>query len=826
MRLFRLVPAAVVAAVFLAAGAAGAPPAAPTGLHGFLLRADEAAHAGDSFPRTPAFAWDPVPGASGYEFQLSTSPTFNDGDSRADNGVFYDTNSLTSPVAAPGLVLPWISGAPHALYARVRATTASGITAWSTDYGFDLSPSPAYPTPLTTQGDPGVLRWTAVPGADAYQIWLVDLPSGGKIVKTRTNVLDEREFYSFHGSQQWIGSVRWRVRAVRSIEGGTPANRFPVATYGKWSPIYKSTNPTLATGALKLNHTLSDVVETGTGAHTEPAHKLMPAFTWSGDTVTLPNGTPVTAELFRVEIFSDSQCLNMVYAGPVVGGQSWAPRAFGGSIQLPSTNTLGAARTAWPSDGGQGSTQTYDGTAISSVEDLSPAAPTSAAPPDAIPAGASQAVTASADGATIGGIAGSQSVGAPVDLWDTAWPDTGYYWTVMPVAPALAASNGTVASPGASKGSTIVPVNDTSRFVANEIVTIGVAPNTDTAIVSSVGNGLLTLNAPLNAGHLPGDPIVVLGGAGGYQDVMLPEDLCGQANMRHQLGIESEPTVASPEAPFVSGLSTDGKLVSADEDTSFYGRPLVAWAPALRAEKYEVEWSETDKPFVAVGNLLTTSTAAILPLGTGQWYYRIRGFSYNLPTGAQQMSWSDVQSLVIGSPSFKIDTSSKGTYTIVGGSKTTKQTGPKTKTKTSAKSSTSALTKAVQGIGFNLKVPKSWSATKATNGAPAVGTADGSTNVTTLKEPDKDYRSEAVTFAAAARKAGGTVTTKAITLPIGSAKVVTAKSVPSYGTTVTAVVYLFGKGKTTYVVAFETPPSKYAANAALFGKIAATARLG
>jgi hypothetical protein len=95
-----------------------------------------------------------------------------------------------------------------------------------------------------------------------------------------------------------------------------------------------------------------------------------------------------------------------------------------------------------------------------------------------------------------------------------------------------------------------------------------------------------------------------------------------------------------------------------------------------------------------------------------------------------------------------------------------------------------------------------------------------------LKEPDKDYRSEAVTFAAAARKAGGTVTTKAITLPIGSAKVVTAKSVPSYGTTVTAVVYLFGKGKTTYVVAFETPPSKYAANAALFGKIAATARLG
>src|SRR5207248_2607895 len=115
---------------------------------------------------------------------------FATGDNGTDSSIFYDINTLTSPVAAPPLVLPWISGHPHALYARVRATTPSGVTAWSADYGFDLAPDPLMPTPLPA-GAPGLLRWTPVEGADAYQVWLVDLPNGGKIVKTRTNVLDE-----------------------------------------------------------------------------------------------------------------------------------------------------------------------------------------------------------------------------------------------------------------------------------------------------------------------------------------------------------------------------------------------------------------------------------------------------------------------------------------------------------------------------------------------------------------------------------------------------------------------------------------------------------
>src|SRR3954467_1869356 len=95
MRIARLLPAVLVAATLLAGPAGAAQPAGPTGLHGFLLRADEPAPAGQVFSRTPAFAWDPTPGATGYEFQLSTSNTYSNGSGQnvADNGIFYDINT-------------------------------------------------------------------------------------------------------------------------------------------------------------------------------------------------------------------------------------------------------------------------------------------------------------------------------------------------------------------------------------------------------------------------------------------------------------------------------------------------------------------------------------------------------------------------------------------------------------------------------------------------------------------------------------------------------------------------------------------------------------
>src|SRR5437016_1972263 len=132
----RLVRPAVLLAVLLAlgvtAGSARSGTTAPTGLHAFMLRADEPLHTG--FSRTPSFAWNPIAGADHYEFQLSLDNTFH------DNSVIYADAHLPTPVAAPPLTLPWITGNPHSLYARVRAITSTGATPWSTGFGFDMVP--------------------------------------------------------------------------------------------------------------------------------------------------------------------------------------------------------------------------------------------------------------------------------------------------------------------------------------------------------------------------------------------------------------------------------------------------------------------------------------------------------------------------------------------------------------------------------------------------------------------------------------------------------------------------------------------------------------
>src|SRR6476619_4914305 len=84
--------------------AAASPPGAPTGLRGFELRPnDTPSH---TFTRTPAFAWNPVRGASCYEFELATSRSF-DGSSvfwsnvaaGAGSGKFCRAVTITAPAS-------------------------------------------------------------------------------------------------------------------------------------------------------------------------------------------------------------------------------------------------------------------------------------------------------------------------------------------------------------------------------------------------------------------------------------------------------------------------------------------------------------------------------------------------------------------------------------------------------------------------------------------------------------------------------------------------------------------------------------------------------
>jgi hypothetical protein len=635
-----------VAALLGTVHAAGADPGAPTGLHAFLLRADEPATT--TFHRTPSFAWNPVPAATGYQFQISTSSTFR------DNGILYNTNNLTTPVAAPPIILPWITGSPHALWARIRATISGGtVTPWSASFGFDVLP-PAPPTPLPS--DPGLLRWTPIEGADSYQVWMIDV-LGGKKETVRTNVLDEREFYTFHQNSQWISTVRWRVRASRSSAAGGPANGLPAVTYGAWSPIYSSSNPAPTGGPIKLIHTISDVISNGSAASS--AHRLMPGFAWTGNQSL--NGT--AAELFRVYVYTDSECLNLVYTSAVVGSPAYAPRP-GGPLALPTDGAgIAAARASYLPDGQETSGQMYDGTPVTPQEQAPTAGATTAPPADPLSPGAPPPPPAT-------GSTGSASVptpvGAPVDLWDTDWPQSGYYWTVIPVTSSGGnAGSSTVAAPGASQGSTLVPVSDQSQFSVGESITVGVAPTSVTVNISKIGSGLLTVAPALAFGFAVGAPVTTtIAAAVTYKDLELPQDACAAGRVQ-RFGIESEPSLTTSDAPFATGLSQTGRLVSAAVTPKFYGNPLVAWTPALGAQDYQVQWSAKAYPFTALSNVMTTSTSAVLQLAPGTWYYRVRGFDYNLPTGVQQMSWSDPQAIVVTKPQFKIAPATKNKFKIV-----------------------------------------------------------------------------------------------------------------------------------------------------------------
>ncbi|HZC30847.1 MAG TPA: hypothetical protein VE261_04955, partial [Gaiellaceae bacterium] len=427
MRLVR--PAALlVAVVALGATAASARSGivGPTGLHAFLLRADEAAQT--RFSRTPSFAWNPVPGADHYEFQLSLNTSFH------DNSVVFADSHAPTPVEAPHVTLPWITGSPHSLYARVRAITPTGATPWSKSFGFDMVP-PAPPVPVGSY--PGVLRWSPVDGALGYEVWLVDI---GKMEGVRTNVLDERDFYTFHQGSSWTGTVHWRVRALRT-DVAERINGIPAVQYGAWSPVYTSVNPPVADAPLKLLGTVSDTFSDGSA--TAPAQGLMPAFMWSGDESL--SGNPFS--LYRVYVFTDAQCLNRVFTSAIVGGPAYAPRPLG-PLALPGTvKDLAAAQSTYLADGAEPKSYTFDGEAVTPTESEPQATPTTSvpgSPGDTTPSSSSSSSSSSSGSAAPGSITFSGNVGAPTDLWDVNWPDSGYYWTVIPVEPVQVDASGTL----------------------------------------------------------------------------------------------------------------------------------------------------------------------------------------------------------------------------------------------------------------------------------------------------------------------------------------------------------------------------------------------
>lgn len=575
--------------------------AAPRGLKAFLLRADEATV--HEFARTPAFAWTPVRGAVRYEFELATSKRFGDNaiiwsnvasdlpdDSAADPGTPSTTTTDTPATAATGtstpatplnpakpasvyenlrspavsvdVALPWITGSPYALWAHVRAITATGATPWSEAFGFNMRWS-ALPKNLLSPYA-GLVRWSPVEGATGYEVWLF---GAKQVFSTTTNVADLRDLYSFHRDPSWTSSVQWRVRAKRTLYGGVP-NGVPVTTYGPWTQVFTHVNPPLSLGVLGDTAAVSDTTST-LGA--EKAHELTPGFVFSGD-----RGGPLDylfgqpSELFRVYVATDADCVNIVYRGAIVGSPAYAPRSSG-PLALPvDTRKLLQARSNTLATGKEGEAYMLDGTVATTTE-----------------AGAAAAAGTSGSAAS----AAAPTTGAKVDLWDTSWPNGGYYWTVVPV----------------------------------------------TMIQKQ-------LDPPPAAGAAV--PLE-------YHETELPQDAC-QSGRVQRFGKTSPPVAASARSPFASGLSPRGLLVTAGTvKPSFYGTPIVAWQPALGATSYEVQWSKREYPWKAVGSVKTPSTSVVLPLTPGAWFYRVRGLNYGLPK-RPQMSWSEPLGVKVSTPSFSV----------------------------------------------------------------------------------------------------------------------------------------------------------------------------
>ena len=550
----------------LATSAAAAPPGAPKGLRGFELRPNESST--HTFSRTPAFAWSPVRGASCYEFELATSRSFDGSSvfwsnvsSGAASGKFCRAVTVTAPAAedsgsddattagseiktriAPiripatsvNLVLPWFTGKPYALWAHVRAVTTRGATAWSKPFGFNVRWES---TPVPQPSKPGLVRWKPVEGATAYDVWYPDIR---KVIRTHTNVADQRELYTFHLEDSWWQLVRWRVRPVRQVVGALP-NGLPAVSYGPWSPTYATQNPAWAAGKLQVRAAISDVVSTDSKA---AAHQLMPAMTFGGDTGV--DGREY--RLFRTYAFTDRDCVNVVFRGSVVGGPAYAPRVSG-PLKLPTNQEeLDVA-----------------------LAGILPSAKTETAK------------TFMADGSPM---TASEAFGADdrvrVDLPDVDTSSTRYFWTVVPVG---------------------IIVDEDGTFT--------------------------------------------------YYDAESPQDACESGRMA-SFGKESRPVITTAGTPYVSGLSPKGRLLAqAGRRPVVYSTPLIAWRPVVGATAYEVQWSRTKYPWRSRGSALTYATSSVLQLGTGLWYYRVRGLNA-AQVGTPAMSWSAPVAVKVVRPTFRI----------------------------------------------------------------------------------------------------------------------------------------------------------------------------
>jgi hypothetical protein len=215
---------------------------------------------------------------------------------------------------------------------------------------------------------------------------------------------------------------------------------------------------------------------------------------------------------------------------------------------------------------------------------------------------------------------------------------------------------------------------------------------------------------------------------------------------------------------------------------------------------------------------MTSATSVVLPVTPGTWWYRVRGFDWSLPAGAQQMSWSDPAKLVVAAPKFK----------LVGPAPTTSKPAA-IKTKGKAAPSTNGL-KTFTGLGFSMGVPSSWSHKTIKDSVASflyLNAATG-TNVVEVSSSGRGTRTpaqwEADLKQELALGVGATPSAALVTLPAGKAVRLVVSHVVK-GVKLVQVQYVVDGGTNAYAFTFTSTAARYAVDAPTFAKMIGSLKL-
>jgi hypothetical protein len=546
------------------------------------------------YPRTPSFSWSPV-SARGGTYDFELA----DSRSFTDASILFDYTKLTIPALAIAHQLPWMTGVPYALWAHVRWESANGkvVTQWSQPFGFNMRWTDA-DYPEQQAAPPGLIRWKPIEGATAYQVLYPQL-AGSTAFDTTTNVADEREFWTFRTPP---AEITWRVRAVRYIDDkDLLKNGMPRESYGPWSNLFVSCtmSGTLPSSSYTCPSSISRA--------TKPTPTATISDTWD-TTAKAPSAHDLTPgfawspsiavnDAYLATITSSLPALYRVY---IFTDDHCVNQVFAGSVvgsPAFAPRTIGGPFELPQDSATLASWESPGWPEQTGTEGHSYDATGNLVTPNETPGSQVSASGASTSTTTASGST-SGVPPAEVDLWDSGWPNGRYYWTVVPV----------------------------------EIEPWGT--------VTAQQPGTTTTSATLQ-----------------YHDTAVPQDQC-EAGDGMSFGKVSQPVVTSQGTPFVSGLSTNGRVIaSASKNPVVHDSPLVAWLPAVGATTYEIQVSRKTYPWTTTWSTTTAATSIVLPLSkkdTGTWWYRVRGIDPALPNGAQEMTWSTPVRLRISGDSFVV----------------------------------------------------------------------------------------------------------------------------------------------------------------------------